>query len=123
MKLRSAKKSSIGVALLVGIVAVPAVALAMVQKDYDANLRPVPHRSSADGGSQVRGDVDIEVEGRRRVEVEITASGLSPNLVHSQHIHGLGNNEFPDKEARNDSKADGLIDTTEGVHDYSKGIV
>ena len=123
MKLRSAKKSSIGVALLAGIIAVPAVALAMVQKDYDANLRPVPHRPTADGGSQVRGDVDIEVEGRRRVEVEITAWGLSPDLVHAQHIHGVGNNECPDKEARNDRKADGLIDTTEGVPDYGPVMV
>ena len=123
MKLRSAKKSSIGVALLAGIIAVPAVALAMVQKDYDANLRPVPHRPTADGGAQVRGDVDIEVEGRRRVEVEITAWGLSPDLVHAQHIHGVGNNECPDKEARNDRKADGLIDTTEGVPDYGPVMV
>lgn len=120
MGLRGTKKASVGVALLAGIVAIPVVALAMAQSNYDANLRPVPHRPSADGGSQVRGDVDIEVVGRksRRVEVEIKAWGLSPNLVHAQHIHGVGNNECPSKEARNDRKDDGLIDTTEGLPDY-----
>jgi hypothetical protein len=125
MRFRKMKKASIGVGLLAAIVAIPVVALAMVESNYDANLRPVPHRPSADGGSQVRGDVDIEVKGRRgrRVEVEIKAWGLSPNLVHAQHIHGVGSNECPGKEARNDRKADGLIDTTEGLPAYGPIMV
>jgi hypothetical protein len=55
--------------------------------------------------------------------VEIKAWGLSPNLVHAQHIHGVGSNECPGKEARNDRKADGLIDTTEGLPAYGPIMV
>ena len=38
--------------------------------------------------------MDIEVGGRK-VEVEIWATGLSPNLVHAPRIHGVGANECP----------------------------
>ncbi|MFN2490522.1 MAG: hypothetical protein ABR529_12445 [Actinomycetota bacterium] len=91
-------------------------------KEFEADLKPVPHSEKADGGSQVRGHVDIEVR-RRKVEVEVEAWGLSPNLVHAQHIHGVGDNECPDRSARDDRVDDGLIDTVEGLPDYGPIVV
>jgi hypothetical protein len=123
MKLRRLRGVSAWAAIaLAGAVAVPLAAAATARSDYDANLRPVPHKAEADGGSEVKGDVDIEVRGRK-VEVEIRATGLSPNLVHAQHIHGVGANECPDKGARDDRVDDGLIDTTEGAPAYGPIMV
>jgi len=124
MKLRggSNKLKSVALVAVAGLLLVPLAAVAShVQKDLDANLRPVPHSEKADGGSQVRGDVDIEVKGRK-VEVEVKAWGLAPKLVHAQHIHGIAADECPGPETRDDLKDDGLISTLEGAPAYG-GIV
>jgi hypothetical protein len=118
VKFRLLSKSSLaaGALLVSGAVALPLVAMAG-PTGFDATMRPVPHRAAADGGSQVRGEVDIFRDGNF-VDVHVVATGLSPNLVHAMHIHGVGDSECPDKGDRNDRKADGLIDTTEGLPDY-----
>jgi hypothetical protein len=114
----SSKLRSAGLVVAAALLMAPLAAVAShLQKDLDANLRPVPHSKKADGGSQVKGDVDIEVKGRK-VEVEVEAWGLAPNLVHAQHIHGIAADECPGPERRDDLKADGLISTLEGVPDY-----
>ncbi len=82
---------------------------------YD--LDPVPHQHAASGGSRANGRATVTVDGDR-VRVEVGVHGLSPNLVHVQHIHGIGHNECPTAEARNDRVDDGLIDTVEGLPDY-----
>ena len=105
-----------GALLLTGAVALPTVALAR-DMSLDAAMNPVPHRRRADGGSQVRGHVDVFRRGRF-VDVHVVAVGLSPKLVHAMHIHGVGNSDCPGKGARNNRKADGLIDTTEGAPAY-----
>ncbi len=87
------------------------------KQQYKYDLNPVPHDPSKDGGSQVSGNARITVDGNQ-VTVRIQAKGLSPNLVHVQHIHGVGRNECPTAEARNDRVDDGLIDTVEGLPDY-----
>jgi hypothetical protein len=74
----------------------------------------VPHKASVVGGSHVTGHVDIDVEGRK-VEVTIRARGLAPNLVHAQHIHGVGESECPQPSDRNDR---GFISTADGLPDY-----
>lgn len=77
----------------------------------------MPHDPARDGGSQVSGKARISVDGND-VTVRLRARGLSPNLVHVQHIHGVGRNECPAAEARNDRVDDGLIDTVEGLPEY-----
>lgn len=116
---RSIKRwSLLAVATLAVLVALPFVAQAgWGEREFDTDLKPVPHKPEAVGGSHVTGDVDIEVEGRK-VTVELDAEGLAPNLVHAQHIHGVGDSECPTKEARDDRKDDGIIDTSEGLPDY-----
>ena len=102
--------------MLTGVVALPTMALAR-DMSFDAAVNPVPHRRRADGGSQVRGHFDLFRRGRF-VDVHVVAVGLSPNLVHAMHIHGVGSSDCPGKAARDNRKADGLIDTTEGAPAY-----
>lgn len=110
--------SLLAMAALVALVVLPLAAQAgWGEREFDANLKPVPHKPEAVGGSHVTGDVDFEVKGRK-VTVEVEAQGLAPKLVHAQHIHGVGDSECPTKEARNDRKDDGIIDTSEGLPDY-----
>ncbi len=70
--------------------------------------------------SGVTGSADIRTHDDS-VVVGINATGLTPDQIHSQHIHGLGN----DKEARcpdrdQDTNRDGLIDLQEAEAAYGK---
>ena len=89
---------------------------------YLYDLHPVPHDPQRDGGSNARGTGVITVVGHL-VIVEISVQGMSPGLVHVQHIHGVGANRCPGPEARNVRVADGLIDTVEGLPDYGPIVV
>ena len=104
-------------ALLLPTVGLAAPATAAAKEKYRYALAPVPHDPRADGGSNATGRATITVEGDR-VTVKLDAKGLSPNLVHVQHIHGVGQNECPGAERRDDRVDDGLIDTVEGLPDY-----
>ncbi|HET7476114.1 MAG TPA: hypothetical protein VFJ97_08855 [Dermatophilaceae bacterium] len=63
---------------------------------FEANLRPVPHRAVADGGSNVTGKASLRLEGRN-LRVDLTARGLTPSQPHAMHIHGVlqAHNECP----------------------------
>ena len=82
---------------------------------FNFALHPIPHDPAADGGSNASGTVRIAVYGDK-VTVVLRASGLSPNLVHAQHIHGIGQNICPDASARDDRVNDGLIDAGRAAH-------
>lgn len=91
---------------------------------FHASLDPIPHRPAADNGSNVHGASSLWLDGRR-LTVKLGARGLDP-LPHAMHIHGLDHPEVafcPQKEARNDLKADGLIETVEGLEDYGPILV
>ncbi len=51
-----------------------------------------------------------------QLDIRIKASGLVPNQVHAQHIHGEGNMECPPPSA--DKDGDGLVGVLEGVPFY-----
>lgn len=107
--------SAVGAIAAAVMLAVPLVAVARGgQSDVEAALKPVPHKRMVVGGSRVTGHVDIDVDGRK-VEVKLWAKGLAPNLVHAQHIHGLGESECPEISDRNDR---GFISTSDGLPDY-----
>ena len=55
---------------------------------------------------QLRGD---------ELTIRIQARGLVPNLVHAQHIHGIGNSECPPMSA---AGTDGLLSTADGLPFY-----
>ncbi|KRE53798.1 hypothetical protein [Phycicoccus sp. Soil748] len=106
-------------------------AMAVGASHYDATLRPVPHRHSADGGSQVHGTAVLRLSGRT-LDINLKASGLTPNEPHAMHIHGLvdSRNECPDISADVNTgdpidpstfvagKPDGLISLSEGAPSY-----
>jgi hypothetical protein len=96
------------------IVALPLAAVATGTRDVSGELHPVPHKASVVGGSHVTGHVYIDVDGSK-VMVRVVAHHLAPNLVHAQHIHGLGEMECPEMSDRNDM---GFISTSDGLHDY-----
>jgi len=98
---------------------------------FDATLRPVPHDHVADGGSDVQGHATLRLTGRT-LDIDLSASGLTPGEPHAMHIHGdtQAANECPGIEAdANTGDAidpgsfvagtpDGLISLGEGLPDY-----
>ena len=86
------------------------------RQEFRYRLASVPHDPNVTD-SRAKGKATITREGDR-VTVALKVKGLSPDLVHVQHIHGVGQNEFPGPEARNRRIADGLIDTVEGLPEY-----
>ncbi len=106
----------LGVAAI-GVLLLPTTALAETKQKFRYDLDSVPHDPARDGGSQASGKARITVDGDQ-ITVRVQARGLSPNLVHVQHIHGVGQNECPTAEVGNDRLDDGLIDTVEGLPDY-----
>jgi hypothetical protein len=83
-----------------------------VAKRYRVNLRPL-------NNSGVHGTADIILDGRE-LTVTVRASGMTPNMIHAQHIHGqttaVGAAECP--TAAQDINMDGFISVTEGAPKY-----
>ena len=111
---------------------VPAAAVASATAgDFDANLRPVAHSATADGGSNVTGHASLQLRGRNLM-VNLRATGLTPNEPHAMHIHGVvtANNECPPASADDNTgdpldpasfvagTPDGLISLGEGAPFY-----
>lgn len=107
------------VVLLVAVAAVvSAVAFAGSGKSmYDATLNPIPHNSVADGGSNVTGFARLKVDGTT-VHVNIHVRGLTPNLPHAMHIHGILGDPNVCPPASADTSGDGLISLEEGAPFY-----
>lgn len=125
------KRTAVLVALPAAVLIPAGTAAASMSGLFTADLKPVPHNRQADGGSQVRGDASLRLEGRR-LTVNIKARGLTPNEPHAMHIHGTfqAKNECPGIEADVNTgdpidpdgfkagKPDGLISLGEGLPDY-----
>lgn len=99
---------------------------------FTADLAPVPHSPSADGGSEVTGAASLRLQGVNLI-VDLDASGLTPGEPHAMHIHGVtqAENECPTLAADNGAAdfenpgntdpagdPDGLISLGEGAPDY-----
>lgn len=104
---------------------------------FTADLVPVPHDVSADGGSDVSGSASLRLNGVN-LEVDLEASGLTPGEPHAMHIHGdtQAANECPGVEADTGTGdvadpfntappggPDGLISVGEGLPDYGPIVV
>lgn len=122
--MHSRVKKSFAATLVVGaaltLMAMPA--LGGVMRDFTAALSPVPHDATADSGSNVSGQATLERVRGTTYLVTITATGLSPNLPHLAHIHGVltAQNECPGASA---AGTDGLIDTLDGLPAYGPVVV
>ena len=102
------------------MLAMPVVGAANV--DFFAGLAPVPHSPAADSGSNASGQASIEYVRGTTYLVTVNATGLSPNLPHLAHIHGVvkAQNECPPASA---AGSDGLIDTLDGLPSYGPILV
>jgi hypothetical protein len=69
-------------------------------------------KSLNDSGAS--GVADLRLRGNV-LDVHIRASGLVPNRVHAQHIHGVGNSDCPPPRA---AGADGVLSTADGLPFY-----
>ena len=108
----------VGGLLIVLTVVVAAGAFATVgTKHYVAGLSPIRHNPQADRHSSVTGTATLDVTGTQ-AHVVLHLRGLSPNLPHAMHIHGLlaAKNECPPPAA--DTNGDGLISLEEGAPFY-----
>src|SRR5690349_13088571 len=84
---------------------------------YHASLQPIPHDTVADGGSNLNGSSKMFLPGLR-LTVSIHATGLSPNLPHAMHIHGVLGDRNVCPPASADVSGDGLISLEEGAPFY-----
>ncbi len=70
-------------------------------------------------GSGVSGSAELTLMGDQ-LTVKVNATGLEPDMVHPQHIHGFtgnkGNSNCPTSAA--DTNDDGLVDLVEGLPSY-----
>ncbi|MDX6481802.1 MAG: hypothetical protein QOG85_2312 [Gaiellaceae bacterium] len=109
--------------VLVGLVmtvaaVVSAVAFAGSAKSmFGAMLNPIPHNEVADRGSNVTGTARLMVDGTQ-VHVIIHVHGLTPNLPHAMHIHGILGDANVCPPASADTNGDGLISLEEGAPSY-----
>lgn len=120
------------------LIAVPATlalsagaAFAVSAGDFGATLHAVPHDHVADAGSDVNGHATLRLTGRT-LDIDLSASGLTPGEPHAMHIHGdtQAANECPGIEADTNTGdaidpstftsgvPDGLISLGEGLPDY-----
>lgn len=103
---------------LVASLVVTSVAVATSGKmRFQANLAPIPHNPAADGGSNVTGTARLTVDGTQ-VHVNLHVRGLSPNLPHAMHIHGVLGDANVCPPASADRNGDGLVDLAEGAPFY-----
>lgn len=122
MKIRTAKIAG-GLLVVAAFVVATAPVLASVGT-FNASLARVPNKAphASSSGLNVTGSATLTLVGAN-LTANITASGLSPNLPHLMHIHGVigAQNDCPSKSA--DSNRDGLIDTLEGLPSYGPPLV
>ena len=71
----------------------------------------------ADGGSNVTGKASLKVDGTK-VHVNIHIRGLTPNLPHAMHIHGILGDANVCPPASADTNGDGLVSLEEGAPFY-----
>ena len=95
------------------------VAVSDAPEKHRAQLSPVPHPGN-DGGSNVTARAKLHLRGQE-LSVLLKARGLSGDLPHAMHIHGKDAGELafcPGADRADDLRADGLIETAEGLEDY-----
>ena len=67
--------------------------------------------------------MNTETDGTQYLNVAISATGMTPNQVHAQHVHGLFDGEmtpidYTSPTIANDMDADGMVEVLEGVASY-----
>lgn len=107
----------IGLMIAVAAVLSTAAFAGAAKMRFGATLNPIPHNMAADHGSNVTGRATLKVDGTR-VHVNIHVRGLTPNLPHAMHIHGILGDANICPPASADLNGDGLISLEEGAPFY-----
>lgn len=88
---------------------------------YVAQLTPLNAHVKSD--EAVTGRATVVVEGGR-IRVTVEARGLTPNILHMQHIHGKADGSASAcPSPQRDVNGDGVVDVGEGAPDYGPVIV
>ncbi|HKJ54952.1 MAG TPA: hypothetical protein VJ978_03100, partial [Nitriliruptoraceae bacterium] len=85
---------------------------------YSYELNPV--QADTVPNSQATGSTRVKALPNGKVQVQVEASGLMPNVPHAMHLHGfsdMADNACP-TGATADANGDGFVDTLEGVPFY-----
>ena len=121
--------SSITGVLLVGALAVPAMAAHDTTPSDEVATYSYDLDEVADNApGEVDGNVRLKALPNGKIQVKVRASGLAPNLPHAQHLHGLAG-DGSDAEgafvpgecptgANDGDDAGTLVDTLEGAAAY-----
>lgn len=111
---------------LVASVAVAGVALA-AHKGGTTKATATPDPITYNGDENARATATLSLRGNR-LHVEVDASGLEPNEVHPQHIHGFGKGKGKKRDATcptgaQDDNGDGVVDVPEGLETYGQILI
>lgn len=94
--------------------------------NFTADLDRIKDNPQADRHSNANGSVQAHLEGDN-LTINMTVRGLSPNLPHVVHIHGVlnGNNVCPPASAQKNSPiiVPGIINTAQGLPAYGPILV
>lgn len=125
MHIRTKSFAGTGLVLAAALAVAAAPVMAAVGT-FTASTSPVQSSSAQSrySGLNVSGTATLTLRGVN-LTARITASGLSPNLPHLMHIHGVigAQNDCPGSSVADDRVDDGLIDTIEGQPAYGPIIV
>lgn len=117
--------ASVGMTLAAALVIV-AAPVAAKMGTFTASTTPVQtaEARATYPGLNVTGTATLTLVGVN-LTAHITATGLSPNLPHLMHIHGVlgAQNDCPGTDVADDRVDDGLIDTVEGLPAYGPIVV
>ena len=115
MKSRVAAAGALLAALSVGTVASASAHTDSTPRPSTTNRTQI-FRAELDelNDSGASGTAQLRLRGNE-LSIRIRARGLAPNLVHAQHIHGIGNSECPPPTA---AGPDGILSTADGLPFY-----
>ena len=112
MRTKSMLAASLLVALPAGIAVGPPAAAADRPSDNATRVFRVQLEELNSSGAS--GTAKLRLKGTT-LDIRLDATGLTPGLVHAQHIHGTGISECPPPDA---AGGDGILSTADGVPFY-----
>jgi len=97
--------------LMIGLAGTSSLAAQGTAESYHATLTAV---NAGTGGFDAHGTVDITIDGDNLTS-KTTVEGVSPNMMHMQHIHGFteGTDRAQCPTAAADTNGDGIVDLKE----------
>lgn len=116
------KKALLALSAAAGLAGLALVPALPASASSSAESYEIPMEELSDSGAS--GTAILTLDGNQ-LTVQLELSGLAPELVHVQHIHGDTTNSMdfmcPDQSA--DANGDGIVSTDEGLPDYGDILI